>query len=212
VPPSATPTPLLVEAVDCADVESFLTATRPARLVAAGGPQAVAAPSPTPLPSNATPPPLGQFILSSSPVAAYQRAGYAGFLVTSQDFGPPYAGQTPELARQTGVRWGYDRTWTADSGAGGFQNYVYEFASPAGAMAYDEGAARGACLNGGTLFEVPGLSGAIGQRFPGGFPDYALRVSFLRGNRRYVVLLSTLSQRPAEEIFQAARIAAAAAR
>ena len=221
--PVPTPTPALVEAVECADVELFIASTHADRLAAAG--ISAAAPTPTPLPAftrppggallpqpASTPPPLGQYILTSSPVATYTKAGYAGYIYTFQDLGGDVTGQSPQLALRDGLQWGYDRTWTAASGAGGFQNFVYEFASAIGAVDFDEGAARGACLNGGTLFDVPGMPGAIGQRYPGGFPDYALRVSFLRGKRRYVVLLSTLEQVPADTIFQAARIAASVAR
>lgn len=201
---------MLVEGVECADVESFLANTRADRLTAVG-PIASNAPSPTLPPPEATLPPLGQYILATSPLTLFASPGYAGFLRTNQDLGPEATGQSPELARRTGLLWAYDRTWLG-SGAGGFQNYVYEFASAAGALAFEEGAARGACLNGGTLFEVPGLPGAIGQRYPGGYPQYAIRVSFLKGKRRYVVLLTTTTERRAEEIFAAARVASAAAR
>ena len=208
------PTPDLVEGVECADIDRFIASTHADRLAAAG---ITAATSPLPSPTfpsaDATLPPLGQYILAASPVATYTKAGYAGFLRTAQDLGGEATGQSPALAVRTGLLWAYDRTWTAESGgAGGFQNYVYEFASAAGAVTFEEGATRGACLNGGTLFDVPGMPGAIGQRYPGGYPDYALRVSFLKGKRRYVVLLLTLQQMPAEAIFQAARVAASVAR
>jgi len=218
--PTATPEP--VDVTECVDLDRFIASTHAARLAAAG----ITAPqSPRPLPSpttlradailpqsNGTPPPLGQFVLTSSPVATYTKPGYSGFLHTFQDLGGEWNGQTQALALRSGFLWGFDRTWTAESGPGGFQNEVYEFASGGGAVDYDEGAARGACLSGGSVFEVPGIPGAIGQRIPGGFPDYTLRVSFVRGTRRYAVVLMTPQQMPAEVIFQAARIASSTAR
>jgi hypothetical protein len=80
-----------------------------------------------------------------------------------------------------------------------------------GALSFDEGAIRNACLFGGSVFEIPGVSGAIGQRFRNG-AQYALRATFVRAKRRYTVMLTTTTLLPAEEIAYAARFAVAVAR
>lgn len=197
--------------MDCADIDLLIERTHAAR-IAAAGPNPRPDVSPTVPPPGTTPPPLGQFVLADSPVADYTTPAFDGFLATAQDLGPLATGQTLDLARRSGLLWGYSRTWTPASGPGGFTTYVYEFSSADGAIQFEEGAARGACLSGGSLFEVPGVSAAIGQNLRYGFPPYASRASFVRGSRRYVVeLISTAPVAPAR-VAEVARVALALAR
>jgi hypothetical protein len=203
--PRTTAPTIAIDTVDCADVDAFLERTRPARTAAAG--LTTSAASPTPVPSNAEPPPLGQYVLRDSPDAEFSAPAFAGFLQTAQDLGPLASGQTVALAVRTVLVWGYSRQWTAQQGAGGFASTVYEFAGPGGAREFEEGAARGACLQGGSLFEVAGIPGAIGQRLSYGYPPHASRVTFLMGKRRYMVQIVSLSEVRPQRISEMARIA-----
>lgn len=207
--PSPTPTPITELA--CADVDAFLDRMRPAR-VAAAGPVASPAPAPTVPPPTATQPPLGQYVLAESPLYPFTDLGYDGFLKTAQDtFGPDVWGQSRELAVRNGLLWGYSRSFLSGSQPGGLLVYVHEFWSVDGALSFDEGATRNSCLYGGSVFEIPGVPGAIGQRFRSG-AQYALRATFVKGKRRYLVLLTTTSLMQAQEIAYVARFAVTVAR
>jgi hypothetical protein len=209
--PSPTPTATPITEVSCADLDAFLDRIRPAR-VAAAGPVASPAPVPTVPPPNVTQPPLGQYVLAESPIYPFTQSGFDGFLRTSQDmFGPDAWGQSRELAVQNGLLWAYSRSFLAGSQPGGLLVYVHEFWSVDGALSFDEGATRNACLYGGSVFEIPGISGAIGQRFRNG-TQYALRATFVKSKRRYTTMLTTTTLMAAEEIAYAARFAVAVAR
>jgi hypothetical protein len=209
-PRTAAPT-VVIDTVDCADVAAFLERTRPARLAAAGLTSSSVEPSPTPVPSNAEPPPLGQYVLRESPDDEFSVPAFVGFLQNAQDLGPLATGQTAALAVRTRLVWGYSRNWTGRV-AGGFASTVYEFAGASGARDFEEGAAQGACLQGGSLFEVAGIPGAIGQRFNYGYPTYAARVTFLMGKRRYMVQIVSLFDVRLDRIAQEARIALSVAK
>ena len=210
--PSPTPTPKPIEETACADLDGFLDRTRPAR-IAAAGPVARPAAAPTVPPPNTTPPPLGQYLLAESPMTPFTEGSGGGFLRTSQDiFGPDAWGQSPALAAQNGLLWVYARQFLAGTRVpGGLLLYVYEFWSVDGALAFDEGVTRTACLYGGSVFEIPEIPQAIGQRFRNG-SQYALRATFVLGKRRYVVMLTTAGSMPAEDIAHVARFAVAVAR
>ena len=209
--PSPTPTPTPIVEVACADVDRFLDQMRPAR-VAAAGPVSQPASSPTVPPPDTTPPPLGQYVLAESPIYPYTQFNTGAFLRTTQDiFGPDVWGQSRELAVRNGLIWAYAQTFNSGSQPGGFLEYVHEFWSVDGALSFDEGATRNACLYGGSVFEIPGVAGAIGQRFRNG-GQYALRATFVKGKRRYTVTLLTSTLMPTQEIAPAARFAAAVAR
>jgi len=143
----------------------------------------------------------------------FTQTSVSAFLRTNQDvLGPDAWGLSRELAARNGLLWAYASTFNAGiSVPGGFLEYVHEFWSVEGALSFDEGAIRNACLFGGSVFEIPGVSGAIGQRFRNG-AQYALRATFVRGKRRYTVMLTTTTLLPAEEIAYAARFAVAVAR
>lgn len=208
---SPTPTPVPIVEVNCADLDAFLERTRPARLAAAG-PVVRPAPAPTVPPPSATTPPLGQYVLAESPVYPFTERGYDGFLRTSQDtLGPQPWGLTAQLATQNGLQWGYNRTFLTSSQPGGFLVYVHEFWSVDGALTFDEGATRNACLYGGSVFEIPGIPGATGQRFRNG-GQHALRSTFVLGKRRYTTMLTTTALLPAEDIAYATRFVVTAAR
>lgn len=211
ITPSPSPTPVPIAEIGCADLDAFLDRTRPAR-VAAAGPVARPAPAPTVPPPSATTPPLGQYVLAESPVYPFTQSGFDGFLRTSQDtLGPQPWGLTLQLAQQNGLLWGYSRSFLAGSQPGGLLVYVHEFWSVDGALAFDEGATRNACLYGGSVFEIPGIPAAIGQRFKNG-AQYALRTTFVLGKRRYTTMLTTTSLMAAEEIAYATRFVVTAAR
>jgi hypothetical protein len=203
--PAPTVSMVAIDTVDCSDVDAFLNRTRAARHASAGL-TAAAQPSPSPVPSNAEPPPLGQYVLRESPDAEFNTVAFVGFLQTAQSLGPLATGQTPELAARSALVWGFSRNWTGRT-AGGFASTVYEFAGPSGARDFEEGAARGACLRGGSLFEVAGIPGAIGQLYDYGYPSYAARVSFLLGKRRYTVQVVSLTAVQPQRIAELARIA-----
>jgi hypothetical protein len=203
--PGPTSATIAIDLVDCAEVAAFLERTRPARHAAAGLTTA-AQPSPTPVPSNAEPPPLGQYVLRESPDAEFNIVAFVGFLQTAQSLGPLATGQTPELAARSALIWGFSRNWTG-RGPGGFASTVYEFAGASGARDFEEGAARGACLQGGSLFDVAGIPGAIGQLYDYGYPSYGARVSFLVGKRRYTVQIVSLTAVQPQRIAELARIA-----
>jgi hypothetical protein len=203
--PAPTVSIVAIDTVDCADVDAFLNRTRPARHAAAGL-TAAALPSPSPVPSDVEPPPLGQYVLRESPDAEFNVVAFVGFLRTAQDLGPRATGQTPELAARSTLVWGFSRNWTG-RGPGGFASTVYEFAGPSGARDFEEGAARGACLQGGSVFEVAGIPGAIGQLYDYGYPSYGARVSFLVGKRRYTVQIVSLTAVQPQRIAELARIA-----
>jgi hypothetical protein len=207
--PSSTPTPIVE--IGCADVEVFLDRTRPAR-VAAAGPVVRPAPKPTVPPASATMPPLGQYVLSESPIYPLTESGFDGFLRTSQDvLGPQTWGMTAQLATENGLLWAYSRSFLSRGQPGGLLVYVHEFWSVDGALSLDEGATRNACLYGGSVFEIPGMPAAIGQRFRNG-SQYALRATFVMGKRRYTAILTTTSLMAADEIAYAARFVMIVAR
>lgn len=209
--PVATPSPIPIKEVSCADLDGFLDLMRPAR-VAAAGPVSNPAPVPTIPPPDATQPPLGQYLLEESPIYPFTQSGYNGFIRTSQDvLGPDAWGLSRELAVKNGLLTAYSRSFLAAGQPGGLLVYVHEFWSVDGALLFDEGATRNACLHGGTVFEIREVPGAIGQRFRNG-TQYALRATFVKGKRRYTIMLTTTTIMPAEEIAYAARFAAAVAR
>ena len=209
--PSPTSTAIPIAEIGCADVDAFLERTRPAR-VAAAGPVVRPAVAPTVPPPTATTPPLGQYVLAESPAYPFTQSGYDGFLRTSQDtLGPQAWGLSLQLAVQNGMLWGYNRSFLAGSQPGGLLVYVHEFWSVDGAMAFDEGMTQNACLYGGSVFEIPGISAAIGQRFKSG-AQYALRTTFVLGKRLYTTMLLTTSLMAAEEIAYYTRFAVTAAR
>jgi hypothetical protein len=211
ITPSPSPTPLPIAEIGCADVDAFLDRTRTARVTAAG-PVVRPAPAPTVPPPSATTPPLGLYVLAESPAYPFTQTGYDGFLRTAQDtLGPQAWGLSLQLATQNGMLWGYNRSFLAGSQPGGLLVYVHEFWSVDGAVAFDEGMTRNACLYGGTVFEIPGISAAIGQRFKSG-SQYALRATFVLGKRLYTVMLLTTSLMAAEEIAYYTRFAVTTAR
>ena len=209
--PSPTPTATPIKELPCADLDAFLDRIRPAR-VAAAGPVSSPAVTPTVPPPDMSPPPLGQYLLAESPIQPFVQLGFDGFIRTSQDvLGPDVWGQSRELALQSGLLGAYGRSFLAGSQPGGLLVYVHEFWSVDGALSFDEGATRNTCLYGGSIFEIPGVPGAIGQRFRNG-AQYALRATFVVGKRRYLVMLTTTTLMPAEEIAYPARFAVKEAR
>lgn len=209
--PTPTPTPTPITEIACADSDAFLDRIRPAR-VAAAGPVSSPAVAPTVPPPDMSPPPLGQYLLAESPIQPFVQLGFDGFIRTSQDvLGPDVWGQSRELALASGLLGAYGRSFLAGSQPGGLLVYVHEFWSVDGALSFDEGATRNTCLYGGSVFDIPGVPGAIGQRFRNG-GQYALRATFVLGKRRYLVMLTTTTLMPAEEVAYVARFAVKVAR
>jgi hypothetical protein len=207
-----TPTPVPIAEIACADLDGFLDRSRSARVTAAG-PVSQPAPVPTVPPPDTTPPPLGQYVLAESPLYPFTQHSVSAFLRTNQDiFGPDVWGQSRELAIRNGLVWAYAQTFNAGiSQPGGLLEYVHEFWSVEGALSFDESVTRNTCIYGGSVFEIPGVPGATGQRFRNG-AQYALRATFVKGKRRYTVMLTTTALMPAEEIAYVARFAVNVAR
>lgn len=89
------------------------------------------------------------------------------------------------VLRRYGYVGGYRRDWT--SGGALLTAFVYQFSSPANAAAFDTYANTYVCAFGAETFRVAEVPGAIGSRIPGTAGSVLEQVSFVRGDRRFLV-------------------------
>ena len=102
--------------------------------------------------------------------------------------------ETPEMFEGHGYVAGYLRTWhsgqSSSTPSGGVAlAYVQEFASTDDAIAFDEESWARACDRAAATFTVSGVDGATGVSLRDAGAQVDEEVTFVRGPRRYIVIL-----------------------